>query len=191
MRKVVSFMHISLDGYATDENGGMDWILVDEEMFEYASDRTKEADTALYGRKTYEIMENYWPTAADQPNPTKHDIEHAHWYNQVAKVIVSRTLTDTERPHTAIISENLPDEIRLIKRQKGREIIMFGSPSLTHSLMDENLVDDLWLFINPIILGKGIQLFKNPKNKIHLHLLTSKSFASGVVCLHYEIKPGE
>lgn len=92
MRKLVLFIHTSLDGFVTDSKGKMDWINIDEEMFDYAGQRTQEADTALYGRGTYLIMESYWPTAADKPNATKHDIEHAVWYNQVDKVIVSKTL---------------------------------------------------------------------------------------------------
>ena len=78
-------MHVSLDGFTTDSKGGMDWINVDEEMFDYAEKRTRESDTALYGRGTYQIMESYWPTAADKPNATKHDLEHATWYNRVKK----------------------------------------------------------------------------------------------------------
>ncbi|HEY3389351.1 MAG TPA: dihydrofolate reductase family protein, partial [Prolixibacteraceae bacterium] len=83
MRKVVLFMHMSLDGFTARTNGGMEWISVEEEMFEAAGQRTREADTALYGRRTYELMQSYWPTAADQPNATKHDIEHSMWYKQV------------------------------------------------------------------------------------------------------------
>jgi len=186
IRKVVSFMHISVDGFAAGENGEMDWILVDEEMFDYAADRTKEADTALYGRVTYELMESYWPTAAEQPHPTKHDIEHSHWYKNVAKIIVSKTMKGAEIPNTTIISENLADEIRHLKNQKGKEIILFGSPSITHALMDENLIDDYWLFVNPILLGKGISLFKDLKNSLPLKLQTSSLFKSGVVSLHYK-----
>jgi dihydrofolate reductase len=187
MRKVVSFMHISLDGYTTDENGGMGWILVDEEMFDYAGQRTNESDIALYGRKTYELMESYWPTAADQPNPSKHDIEHSQWYKHVKKVIVSKTMKGAQLPNTTIVGENLAAEIRQLKQQEGKEVIMFGSPTLTHSLMEENLIDDYWLFVNPILLGKGNRYFTNLKNGIPLKLLTSKTFASGVVCLHYEV----
>lgn len=187
MKRLVSFMHISLDGYVADKNGGMDWILIDEEMFDYAAERTREADTALYGRITYELMESYWPTAADQPHPTKHDIEHSQWYKGVAKVIVSKSMKGTQLANTTIVSDNLPNEIRQLKQQNGKEIIMFGSPTLTHSLMEENLVDDYWLFVNPILLGEGSRYFKNLKDSIQLELMTSKSFASGVVCLHYEV----
>jgi len=186
MRKLVLFMHISLDGFVTDSKGKMDWINIDEEMFDYAGQRTREADTALYGRGTYHIMESYWPTAADKPNATKHDIEHAAWYNQVDKVIVSKTLKGTDRLKTRIISENLTSEIRKLKEGPGKEIIMFGSPTLAHTLTEENLINDYWLFVNPILLGKGLPLFNSLKHTVKLKLLANKSFASGVVCLHYE-----
>jgi dihydrofolate reductase len=186
MRKVVLFMHVSLDGFTTDSKGGMDWINVDEEMFDFAGERTNASDTALYGRVTYQLMESYWPTAADQPNPTKHDIEHSKWYRNVTKVIVSTTLKDDGQANTIIISDDLSGEIIKLKNGPGKEIIMFGSPSLAHSLMEKDLIDDYWLFVNPILLGKGIPLFKNIKQNIRLKLLYNKTFASGVVCLNYE-----
>jgi len=181
-------MHTSLDGFTNDSKGNMNWIKADEEMFDYAGKRTQEADMALYGRGTYEIMQSYWPTAAEKPNATKHDIEHSLWYNQVDKIVVSRTIKDTGNSRTRIISENVIDEIRRLKNTTGRDIIMFGSPTLAHSLMEANLIDHYWLFVNPILLGQGIPLFKDIKQTIDLELRESKTFASGVVCLHYEVK---
>ena len=188
MRKLVSFMHISLDGFTTNSKGQMDWIMADEEMFEIAGQQTLKSDIALYGRGTYEIMEAYWPTAADQPNATKHDIEHSAWYKSVQKIVVSKTLKSSEIKNAKLFSENLQDEIRKLKNEKGKEIVLFGSPTLTRSLMDENLIDEYWLFINPILLGQGNPLFKNLSHEIKLRLLMSKTFASGVICLHYTTK---
>lgn len=181
-------MHLSLDGYAAGPNGEMDWINVDENLFDYAATRTNQSDTALYGRVTYELMEGYWPTAADQPNASRHDIEHSAWYKDVNKVIVSRTMKNKTLPKTRIISENVSKEIRGLKEGTGSEIIIFGSPTLAHSLMEDNLIDDYWLFVNPIILGKGLQLFKTIDRTIKLKLVTSKTFESGVTCLHYEAR---
>lgn len=186
MRKLVSFMHISLDGFTTNSKGQMDWVLAGEEMFGIAGEQTLKSDTALYGRGTYDIMEAYWPTAADQPNASKHDIEHSAWYKNVQKIVVSTTLKTSELKNAKLISENLPDEIRKLKNEKGKEIVMFGSPTLSRSLMDENLIDEYWLFVNPILLGQGNSLFKNLSHEIKLKLLTSKTLASGLVCLHYE-----
>src|SRR5664279_3940305 len=118
MRKIVSFMHISLDGFVAGPNGEMDWIIVDEEIFDYAGDRKNEADTAIYGRVTYDMMEGYWPTAAEQPNATKHDIEHSTWYNTVNKVVLSKTMKDANLPNTKIISDNVCNEIMKLKQEE-------------------------------------------------------------------------
>ena len=190
MRKLVLFMHTSLDGFTTDSKGKIDWIQIEEEMFNYAGQRTNEADAALYGRGTFQIMESYWPTAADKPDASKHDIEHSRWYNHVDKIVVSKTLKPADHPKTQIVSENLATEIRKLKQKTGKNIIMFGSPTLAHSLMQENLIDDYWLLMNPILLGQGIPIFRGLKNEIKLKLILSKTFVSGVVCLHYEAKTG-
>jgi dihydrofolate reductase len=186
MRKIVLFQHASLDSFVAGPNGEMDWINVDEEMFELAGQRTNEADTALYGRVTYQMMESYWPTAADQPNATKHDIEHSAWYNKVTKVVVSKSMQGQQLNNTKIISDNLSTQINELKQQEGKDIVIFGSPSVVHALMQYDLIDDFWIFVNPVILGQGIPLFKDIKDHIKLKLVSSAVFASGVVCLHYE-----
>jgi dihydrofolate reductase len=188
MGNLVLFMHTSLDGFVAGLNGEMDWIHVDEEIFDYAAKRTDAADTALYGRVTFEMMESYWPTAADQPNPTRHDIEHARWYNRVAKVVLSRTMRGRHLANTKIISDNVAEEISNIKKDTDKEIIIFGSPTAAHSLMAANLIDDFWLFVNPVLLGHGIPLFSGIGNKTQLELVTSKAFSSGVVCLRYNYR---
>lgn len=187
MRKVISFMHISLDGFVAGPNGEMDWIKFDEEMFDYIGKRISEGDTAIYGRVTYEMMENYWPTAADKPTATRHDIEHSRWYKKVRKVVLSKTKKDAGLANTTIISDNLSDRINEIKQQSGNDILLFGSPSATHSLMQQNLIDGYWLFVNPIILGRGIPLFENIKDKIKLNLVTTRQFNCGVTELNYTV----
>lgn len=191
MRKLVLFMHTSLDGFAAGPHGEMDWIHVDEEIFDFAAERTNAADTALYGRVTFEMMEGYWPTAADQPDATRHDIDHSAWYSQVAKVVLSRTLSGKDLRNTQIISHNLAAEIGQLKQGPGREIVIFGSPGAAHSLMAENLIDHYWLFVNPVLMGAGIPVFKNIQTHSVLKLVASHVFTSGVVCLHYEVVRGD
>jgi dihydrofolate reductase len=185
MRKLVLFMHTSLDGFVAGPNGEMNWITVNEEIFDYAHDRTEAADTALYGRVTYQMMDAYWPTAGNEPDASKHDREHSAWYNKVQKVVLSRTLKAENLHNTTIIHDDLLKNITALKHQPGKEILMLGSPSAAHALMDLDLIDEYWLFVNPIVLGEGISLFKDVKNR-KLKLLNSNSFSSGVVCLHYE-----
>ena len=190
MRKIISFMHISLDGFVAGPNGEMDWIKVDEEIFDHVGKRISEGDTALYGRVTYQMMEGYWPTAADQPNASKHDVEHSKWYAKVHKVVLSKTMSEVGLSNTKIISDKLVHNINELKQGEGADILLFGSPTATHSLQQQNLIDGYWLFVNPIILGQGIPLFVDIKDKIKLNLLTTQQFACGVTELNYIVDKG-
>jgi len=185
MRKLFSFMHMSLDGFVATPTGELSWAKVDEELFDFVGKRISQGDTALYGRVTYQLMESYWPTAADQPTATKHDIEHSKWYKNVHKVVLSKTMKGADLPNTTIISDNLSDNINALKQQAGGDILLFGSPTATHSLLQQNLIDGFWLFVNPIILGQGIPLFIDLKDRINLTLLTTRRFANGVTELNY------
>src|SRR5678816_3491540 len=100
MRKIIVSLHVSLDGFLAGPKGEMDWIKLDEEMFDMVASLTDEADTALYSRVTYEMMESYWPTAAHLPKASKHDIEHSNWYNQVDKIVLSKTMKDIKKDKT-------------------------------------------------------------------------------------------
>nr|WP_294945871.1 dihydrofolate reductase family protein [uncultured Mucilaginibacter sp.] len=189
MKKVISFMHISLDGFVATLNGELNWVKVDEEIFSYVGKRISEGDTALYGRVTYDMMESYWPTAGNKPGASRHDIEHAKWYANVHKVVLSDTMKDADIANTTIISGNIADRINEIKQSaKGgsEEILIFGSPTATHALMQLGLIDGYWLFVNPIILGQGIPLFAGLSDRINLKLLpTTRQFTSGVTELNY------
>lgn len=185
MRKLILFMHVSLDGFAAGPNGEMDWIRVDDEILKHVESRIHESNAALYGRVTYEMMEGYWPTAADQPNATWHDVEHSRWYEQASKIVLSRTLTGARQASTRIIGDDLAHQIRNVKQEPGTDILIFGSPGACHSLMAEGLIDDYWLFVNPILLARGVPAFQSVRDKATLTLAEHKVFASGVVCLRY------
>ena len=179
-------MHTSLDGFIAGSKGEMNWIKVDGEIFDFVGTMTATADTALYGRITYEMMQSYWPKAGEQPNASKHDKEHSAWYNKVSKVVLSKTLQETELQNTKIIGDQLSENINKIKQLEGNNILIFGSPSASISLLNEGLIDEFWLFVNPILLGEGKPLFKNLTSTTNLKLVTSITFASGVIALHYE-----
>lgn len=179
-------MHISLDGFVAGPNGEMNWIKVDQEIFDYVGKHISQGDTALYGRVTFQMMEDYWPTAADQPNASKHDIEHSKWYSNVHKVVLSKTMKNEGLKNVEIISNNLADRIKELKQKAGEDILVFGSPRATHSLIQENLIDGYWLFVNPIILGKGVSLYKTVKETTQLNLIETKTFSCGVIALRYE-----
>ncbi len=186
MRKIISCMHVSLDGFVTGPKGEMDCFLVSDEMFDRAKKLTDASDTALYGRVTFEMMDAYWPEAGKAKNASKHDIEHSEWYNNVEKIVISKTLKDLHKDSTKVISENVVEEIIKLKNTSGKNIQIFGSPGLCHSLMESDLIDEYWLFQNPILLGNGKPMFKNIMERMKFKLLSSKEYTNGVVEMNYE-----
>lgn len=178
-------MHISLDGYVASKSGALDWVTVDQKLFTHIGHRINEGDTALYGRITYRMMESYWPTAADKPNATDHDREHSKWYKDVRKIVLSNTLNDEPDSHMNVVKGDIVTQINALKQTDGPDILVFGSPRATHSLIEHDLIDGYWLFLNPILLGEGIPLFRNVKEKTKLKLMGTRQFENGVVELKY------
>jgi len=187
MRKLILLMHTSLDGFVAGPNGEMDWIRFDEELADYVGKITDSADTALYGRITYEMMESYWPTAAESPTATKHDIEHANWVNNALKIVFSRTREKTNWKNTMIIKDDIAEKIADMKNQPGKNLLLIGSASITHVFMQHNLIDEYWINVNPVLLGEGTPLFTNISDRVNLKLVQAKTFAHGVVGLQYEV----
>lgn len=186
MRNVVSFTHISLDGFAAGPNGELDWISYDQELEKYAEGVVSTVGAALYGRVTYHMMESYWPTVLTNPVSTKHDIDHANWVENIPKVVFSRSLEKVEWNNTRLIKDNFAEEILKLKQQSGKDLVIFGSPRLSQIFTQMGLIDEYRLTVNPVILGSGIPLFKDIKDQIKLKLLEAKTFNSGVLGLHYQ-----
>ncbi|NOW97443.1 dihydrofolate reductase family protein [Mucilaginibacter sp. SG564] len=188
MGKIVLFMHASLDGFAAGTKGEMNWIHVDEEIFNFVEERIAQTNTALYGRVTFLMMENYWPTAAEQPGASKHDRVHAAWYKTAHKVVLSNTLNQATFTNTTVLGEDYAAALSKLKEETTGDILLFGSPTTAHSLLAEDLIDECWLFVNPVLLGAGIPVFKNIKEKQSLKLLKTHVFSSGVICLQHEVR---
>jgi len=188
MGNIVLFMHASLDGFAAGVNGEMNWIHVDQEIFDFVEERIAKTNTALYGRVTFEMMESYWPTAGDEPGASKHDKVHAAWYKSAHKIVLSNTLDQETLTNTTVIGKDYAAGVRKLKKDTAGEILLFGSPTTAHSLLAENLIDECWLFVNPVLLGDGIPVFKGIKEMQPLKLVKTLVFSSGVVCLQHELK---
>ena len=186
MRKIILLMHTSLDGFTATEDGGMDWINLSDELFSDVGKFTESADAALYGRKTYEMMEGYWPGAGKEPNASAHTKEHSAWYNRVTKYVVSRG-RPTTGDKAEVIGKNLVEDVHRIKSQPGKNILMIGSPSSAQALLNEGLIDEMWLNVNPVVLGKGIAFYPQSNGRIPLVLTQSKIYDIGVAGLHYSL----
>jgi dihydrofolate reductase len=177
--------HVSLDGFVAGPNGNMGWIKADDELFDFGKRFTDNADAVIYGRVTYGMMAAYWPTAADRPGASRHDVVHGRWVNAALKVVVSRTLESVDWPNTRIVKDDVGAAIRALKDEPGKDILMYGSPTLAHTFMELDLIDDYWLFLNPVALGQGMPLFGGFEGRLALSLVESHVLASGVVGLHY------
>lgn len=187
MGKLVLFMHVSLDGYASDSNGGLDWIPYNEELEAYAEEVVAEVGSPVYGRTTYRMMEGYWPSVLNEPNASKHDMEHAQWLEGVKKIVISSTMDKTEWNNTLLIKDNIAEEIKSLKTQSGKNLVIFGSPGAAKTLLKLGLIDEFWLTICPVVLGSGKTIFEDGE-KIKLKLLSSRTFKSGVIATRYELE---
>jgi len=185
MRNLTLLAHTSLDGFVAGPQGELDDFNAGEENLQFVCSLTKDADSALFGRSSYELLNNYWPSAKDLPNASRSTVDYSTWYNTAKKIVISKTMQGRNLTNTVIISEDIANEIIKIKNEPGKDILIFGSPAASQLLMQYDLIDSYWIFVNPIILGKGIPLFTKMSNKIKLQLVDTKQFPNGEFGLCY------
>ena len=189
MRKVISLIHLSLDGFAAGPNDELDWISYDNELEQDAHSLHDTTDAVIWGRRTYEGMAGYWLTVPGNPASTPAELEHANFLDNATKIVVSRTLKRVEwnnAQNTVLIKDNIAEEINNIKRQPGKDIWFLGSTMLAQTFMQLDLIDEYRVNINPTVLGQGKALFAGVTRPFSLKLLESNTFKSGVVALRYE-----
>ncbi|HEY4876344.1 MAG TPA: dihydrofolate reductase family protein [Puia sp.] len=185
MRKLILIVHTSLDGFVAGTKGELDGFDASQENLEFVCKITEEADAALFGRISYQLLNDFWPPAKDRPNATKGEIAYSSWYNNAKKIVISKTLAGEKLYNTEIITDDISNEIIRIKNQPGKGIMIFGSPSVSRIFMQHNLIDSYWIFVNPTIFGEGIPLFTTLPNKIKLKLVAAKQFVNGEFALNY------
>jgi dihydrofolate reductase len=183
MRKVIFAINITIDGCCDHTK-----FNPNDEMFEYFTRLTRDADTFLYGRKTYQLMVPYWPDVAKNPSEqTKADYEFAQAFDAINKIIVfSRSLDSPQGTKTRIVRTSLHDEVLKLKHEQGRNIFT-GGVSIPSQLVELGLIDEYHIVVHPIVLGEGRRLFEgvNLQEKLQLKLVESKPFKSGCVALRY------
>jgi len=185
MRKLIVFNHVSLDGYFVDVNGGMSWAKSDHNDAEwnaFVAENAKGDGPLLFGRVTYELMASYWPTPiADQHYPVV-----AERMNKLPKVVFSRTLDKASWNNTKLVKGDMAAEIRKMKKEPGKDMVIFGSGSIVSQLAQEGLIDEYQIAMNPVVLGKGKTMFDGIKQKLNLKLTKTRAFGNGNVFLCYE-----
>ncbi|MEP6684623.1 MAG: dihydrofolate reductase family protein [Parafilimonas sp.] len=180
MRKIIVSNLISVDGYFEGMNQDLSWFTVNEEFFEYARNLLHEVDTIMYGRVTYEHMADYWPNAKDNDEVITQKM------NSLQKIIFSKTLEEAIWNNSLIIKESIVEEVKKLKQQPGKDIVIFGSGTIVSELTQWRLIDEYRLIVNPVILGNGNPLFKSINERIKLKLIKTKTLASGVIILYYQ-----
>ncbi len=180
MRKVIAAMNMTLDGFC-DHTAG----IADDELHEHFNDLLGNADTLIYGRTTYQLMESHWPAVVKAPTGNKSIDDFAVLIDNIHKVVFSRTLNKVDWKNTELTTRDLKEEVLALKQQSGKYICA-GSPSLIAQLTKLNLIDEYILCVHPVILGNGLPLFKDINDKAILKLTKTKTFGSGVVTLYYE-----
>ena len=178
-------MHLSLDGFAAGPNGELDFMSYDEELAQWADKLMKTVGSPVYGRKTYQLMEGYWPTVLKKPDAPKQSLAHAQWVENIPKIVFSRTLKEATWNNTRLIKDNVAEEIQKLKQEPGKDLVIFGSPGLSADLMNLGLIDEYQFTVHPVIIGEGLSMFRNNRAKSKLKLLNTETLKSGVVTLHY------
>ncbi|MBX5483944.1 MAG: dihydrofolate reductase family protein [Myxococcaceae bacterium] len=182
MRKIVFHIGMSLDGYFEGPNREIDWHCVDDELHRYMNAVVRSYGGMLTGRITHQLMVDYWPTADADPNAEPTIREFAAIWRDMPKIVFSKTWSDT-RWNTTIRREVDPEEIRALKAQPGGDLVV-GGPNLTETFQRHDLVDDLRIFVHPVLLGRGRPAFGG-NFPMKLKLLDTRRFGNGVVELHY------
>ena len=177
MRKIVSGLFISLDG-VTEAPDQWHFPYFNDEMGEAVSSNIDRCDALLFGRKTFEEVAGFWPNA-DQEDP------FTRYINDTQKYVVSNTVHDPEWQPSSVIRGDVMTEIRKLKEQPGKDLVLFAGASLASTFIELDMVDEYRLYIHPLVLGNGISLFKDLSVERRLKLLHAKAFPSGVVLLQY------
>lgn len=183
MRKIIVSNLVSLDGSISGPNGEIDWFvnIADKEFENYSVSLINSIDTMLFGRITYQLMESYWPNATTATD----DQRIIDAMNNYQKIVFSKTLNKVDWKNSRLVKGNLIDEVIQLKKQSGKDMVIYGSGSIVSILAQKNLIDDYRIFVSPIVLGNGKPLLSNIKEKINLKLLEMRKFNSGLVLLHY------
>jgi dihydrofolate reductase len=195
MRRIVTFNRVSADGYFAEPDGGLGWVVPEEALDRGAADNLGGADTILFGRRTYDMFESFWPHAladaatAEDPHAagrrTPEMRAMAEWINDAAKLVVSRSRKEVTWRNSRILPELDPREIKALKEQPGKDIMVFGSGTIVSQLTEHGLVDEYRFVVGPVLLGGGRPLVSGVPASTRLKLVECREYPSGNVVLSY------
>ena len=187
MRKLKLQMQITIDGFVAGSSDEMDWVVFDwdDDLKNYVDEITKPVDCIILGRKLAQGFIPSWTSRIADPETAD---AFANKMVNTPKIVFSKTLENIQWQNTQLVKGNSVQEINQLKRQPGKDIIVYGGGSFVSFLIMEGLIDEYNLFVNPVALGKGMTIFKDLEDKLNLTLVKSKPFDCGIVLLCYEPK---
>jgi len=195
MRRIMAFNRVTADGYFTSPDGKLDWVVPEPQIDKEAGEGMSGQGAILFGRRTYEMFQAFWPHALEDPGtapdphmPGRRSPEiraMAVWINEAAKIVFSKTLEDVTWKNTRLIRAFDPHEVEAMKKQPGPDMLVFGSGSIASLLTEHGLIDEYRFIVGPVLLGSGRTLISGVPRSSRLDLLEAKTYPSGNVMLRY------
>jgi dihydrofolate reductase len=182
MRKIMYYVHQSLDGFIAGPNGEFDWAELGPELGAYSMSLTDRADLFLYGRTVWDMMSSYWPNA-EAMNPDQHALEFAPVWRRMSKIVLSTTLQSAAW-NTRIV--RAAEELKTVKEEPGKDILLTGSASVAAALTAQGLLDEYHVIVHPVILGGGKPVHQ-PTDRRNLRLAETRSFDNRTVLLRHDL----
>jgi dihydrofolate reductase len=183
MRRIIYWVHSSLDGHIDGPNGEFDWPALGPELSAYSDALNNRVDTFLYGRVVWELMSGFWPHA-ESMSTDEHDLKFAPIWRKTPKIVFSRTMESVDWD-ACLISKNIAEEVAALKRQPGQDMLLTGGSILAATLTELGLIDEHHVIVHPVVLGGGKPLL-NVADRIDLRLTESRTFDARTVLLRYE-----
>jgi len=184
VRKIIYSMLVSLDGYIATPDGGLDWVTINDELHTFMNDRERDISANIYGRRMYETMAGFWPTADQIPDAPAYIVDYARLWREIPKVVFSTTLESVDW-NSRLVRDDIAGEVARLKAEPGGDMSVSGA-ELAASFMELGLIDACWLIVQPVILGRGIPMFREHDGRIGMELVESRTFDCGVVFLNYQ-----
>lgn len=189
MGKVIFSIMMTIDGFMEGPDQNLDWAIIDEELHSFVNKEVQAFDAFLLGRRTYQIMQEFWPTADADPSAPPYVVEFAQIWKTIPKIVFSRTISSVSG-NARLLRDVIPGEITKLK-EKSNHALGLGGANLASTFMQHGLIDEYQLYIHPVVLGKGTPVFPVSREKVDLSLVETRIFGSGVVFLRYQSVPGD
>lgn len=192
LRKIHLFVMLSLDGYFEGPDHDLSWHNVDDEFNKFAIEQLRETGLILFGRRTYQLMESFWPKMEADPKTSPDNLEIARLINRIEKIVFSRTLESVRETanwrNVKLRHKVDPAEIRRLKEMPGKDIWL-GTSDLAMSFIKDDMIDEFRFMINPVIVGGGTRIFQGLENRLDLELNKTRKFQNGNVLMYYRPRP--